>query len=202
MSLPQPQALYSADDYLAFERQADERYQLVDGEIFAMAGESLEHSTICVNLIVGLGSQLRGKPCRVLSPNLKIRTGPMSARSTKGMFSYADVTVVCGEPRFHDRHQDVLLNPNVIIEVLSPSTEAFDRGDKFRRYRTELDSLTDYLLVSSERPLVEHYFRTDGERWLYTPAAGPTAVLELPNIGCRLALADIYERIVFAEDCQ
>ncbi|TAN47316.1 MAG: Uma2 family endonuclease [Methylococcaceae bacterium] len=94
----------SADDYLACERLADERHQLVNGEIFAMAGESLVHSTICVNLIISLGSQLRGKPCRALSPNLKIRTGPLSARSTKGMFSYADVTVVCGEPRFHDRH--------------------------------------------------------------------------------------------------
>ncbi len=123
-----PLAKSTAADYLAFERGSAERHQFVDGEIFAMAGESLAHSTTNANLIISLGVQLRGKPCRVLSPNMKIRSGLAEAHSTKGLFSYADATVVCGEPRFHDTHQDVLLNPKLIVEVLSPSTEAFDRG--------------------------------------------------------------------------
>jgi Uma2 family endonuclease len=138
----------TAEEYLALERQSDERHQCVDGHIHAMAGESLEHSTIRFNLAVILGNQLRGKNCRGLSPNMKIRSGPSQKNNRSGMFSYADATVVCGDPRFHDEHRDVLLNPAVIIEVLSPSTEAFDRGDKFLRYRTHLETLSDYVTES------------------------------------------------------
>lgn len=193
-----PKALVNAADYLTFERGADERHQFVDGEIFAMAGESLAHSTINANLIVSLGSQLRGSPCRVLSPNMKIRSGPADARSTKGLFSYADVTVVCGEPRFHDEHLDVLVNPKLIAEVLSPSTERFDRGDKFLRYSLHLDSFTDYVLVSTAAPRVEHFAREAGNRWVYTSMAGIDGVLELPNLGCRLVLAELFDRVSLA----
>ena len=195
MSVPNP--LVTADNYLAFERQAEERHQFIDGQIFAMAGESLNHSTICMNIGGELRNQLKSKSCRTLSPNMKIRTGPMLGRSTKGMFSYADVTVVCGEPQFHDRFQDVLLNPTLIVEVLSPSTEAFDRGDKFYRYRTQLDSLTDFLFVATSYPMVEHYARGEAGQWLYTPVTEWDGVLELPNLGCRLALSEIYDRVVF-----
>lgn len=192
-----PKTLASAADYLAFERGAAERHQFVDGEIFAMAGESLVHSTITANLIMSLGGQLRGKPCRVLSPNMKLRSGPAESRSTKGLFSYADVTVVCGEPRFHDEHRDVLLNPKLIIEVLSPSTELFDRGEKFLRYRTWLDSFTDYLLVSSVAPRVEQFVRDAPNRWVYTTIEGLDNGVELSSIGCRLDLAEIYDRVSF-----
>jgi Uma2 family endonuclease len=192
-----PKALASAADYLAFERGAVERHQFVDGEIFAMAGESLAHSTITANLIMSLGGQLRGKPCRALSPNMKIRSGPAESRSTKGLFSYADVTVVCGEPRFHDEHRDVLLNPKLIVEVLSPSTELFDRGDKFLRYRTWLDSFTDYLLVSTAAPRVEQFVRDAPNRWVYTTIEGLDNGVELPGIGCRLDLAEIFDRVTF-----
>lgn len=190
--------LVSATDYLAFERNADERHQFIDGEIFAMAGEGLAHSTVNANLIAILGGQLRGMPCRVLSPNMKIRSGPALARSGRGMFSYADASVVCGEPRFHDEHQDVLLNPRLIAEVLSPSTELFDRGDKFFRYGVHLDSLTDYLLVSTSSPRIEHYARLATARsWTYTAVEGMEESLELPNLGCRLALAEVYDRVAF-----
>lgn len=189
--------LASAADYLAFERNADERHQFIDGEIFAMAGESLVHSTVNANLIAVLGGQLRGTPCRVLSPNMKIRSGPVLARSSKGMFSYADASVVCGEPHFHDEHKDVLLNPRLIAEVLSPSTELFDRGDKFFRYGLHLDSLTDYLLISTTAPRIEHYARQAERSWTYTAVEGMDESLELPNLGCRLALAEVYDRVPF-----
>jgi len=191
------QAKLTAADYLAFERGSAERHQFVDGEIFAMAGESLAHSTVCANLIMSLGTQLRGKPCRVLSPNMKIRSGPAESHGTKGLFSYADATVVCAEPRFHDAHQDVLLNPKLIVEVLSPSTEAFDRGGKFARYAAYLDSFTDYLLVSTAAPRLEHFAREAANRWVYTTVEGLEGVLILPSVECRLALAEVFERVVF-----
>jgi Uma2 family endonuclease len=110
----------------------------LDGLIFAMAGESLPHGIISVNLVVALGSQLKGKPCQALTKDTKVRSGPtpMSPRSTSGVFSYPDIVVVCEEPEFHDAHMDIILNPTVIVEVLSSSTEAFDRVEKFSRYKT------------------------------------------------------------------
>jgi Uma2 family endonuclease len=190
----------TAEEYLALERQSDERHQCVDGHIYAMAGESLEHSTICFNLAVILGNQLRGKNCRGLSPNMKIRSGPSQKNNRSGMFSYADATVVCGDPRFHDEHRDVLLNPAVIIEVLSPSTEAFDRGDKFLRYRTHLETLSDYVLVSSDKPLIEHFQRQPTGQWIYTSIEGLAESLDLASIDCRLPLAEVFERIDFAPE--
>jgi len=188
---------HTAEDYLGLERQSDQRHQFIDGQIYAMAGESLAHSTICCNLLSLLVSQLRGTPCRGLSPNMKIRSGPAQKHSRKGLFSYADASVVCGEPRFHDEHRDVLLNPTLIVEVLSPSTEAFDRGEKFHRYSAHLDSLRDYLLVSSESAVIDHLRRNAAGEWLFTSVAGLNAMLIIESIGCRLPLAEVYERVEF-----
>jgi Uma2 family endonuclease len=203
MGLPQlkTSSLYTVEEYLEFERAAEERHEFIDGQIYQMAGESLAHSVINVNLIITLGLQLRGKPCQALSPNMKIRSGPFfkEQKTTKGLFSYADVTVVCGQPQFHDRHQDVLLNPTVVIEVLSTSTENFDRGEKFLRYRTHLESLLHYVLVWQEFPLVEMYTRQPGGGWLLTEARGLEGALDLPAIDCRLALAEVYDRVAFPE---
>src|SRR5260370_26307953 len=148
MALPEQRLSYTVEQYLELERKAEERHEFLDGQIYEMSGESLAHSQIGANFSGELHAQLRGKPCQVLSPNMKVRSGPYikGQRNTKGLFSYADLTVVCGQPLFHDEHQDVLLNPTVIIEVLSPSTESFDRGDKFRRYGYWIASLTDYIL--------------------------------------------------------
>ena len=131
---------------------------------------------------------------------MKIQSGAMRQGQHSGMFSYADASVVCGEPRFNDQHRDVLLNPTVIFEVLSPSTEAFDRGDKFLRYRTYLETLSDYLLLSADKPLVERFQRQDGGLWLYAGIEGLQANLELPSIGCRLPLAEIYDRVEWLEE--
>jgi len=115
----------------------------------------------------------------------------------QGLFSYPDLVVVCGAMQFHDQLRDVLLNPTLIIEVLSPSTEAFDRGEKFRRYRTWLPTLQDYLLVAQDKPLIDHYHRVEENRWELVSVEGLEASLHLASIHCTLRLADVYDRIIF-----
>ncbi len=153
MAFPQEKLLYTIEQYLEMERAAEERHEFVDGHLYTMSGESLAHSQICINLAGEFRTALKGKPCQALSPNMKVRSGPYikEQRTTKGLFSYADLTVVCGKPEFHDQHQDVLLNPIVIFEVLSDSTEDFDRGLKFLRYRAQIASLQEYVLVWQAR---------------------------------------------------
>lgn len=199
MSAVKPLHRCTVEEYLALERAAEERSQYIDGEIYTMAGESLAHSTISANLIGVLHQHLRGQPCRVLTPNMKIRSGPVPAgrMSAQGMYSYPDASVVCGQPLFHDEHRDVLLNPTVLFEVLSPATESFDRGEKFRRYRTHLETLTDYVLIAQDRPVVDWFHRQDGGGWLLRGVEGLDAVLELPEIGCMLSLAELYDRVEF-----
>ena len=154
MSLPRSHIRYSAEEYLVLERESEERHEYLDGEIYAMAGESAEHGAICTNLSGQLYNQLRGKDCQVFSKDMKVRSGPSprSGHRPKGLYSYPDLSIVCGELKFHDEHRDVLLNPTVIIEVLSPTTEAFDRGEKWARYQIWLPELSDYLPVSQSKP--------------------------------------------------
>ncbi len=197
MGLPQTTPLLSFDDYLAYEREAETRHEYFDGLIYVMAGESLEHSTISANLIGILHGQLKSKPCRALSPNMKVLSGQYFPGQTQGLFSYPDVTVVCGEPKFHDGRRDVLTNPTVIVEVLSPGTESFDRGEKFQRYRNHLDSLQDFVLVSSLYPSVELFQRQPGGFWLYSAVAEMDASLVLPSIACQLPLVELYDRVGF-----
>jgi Uma2 family endonuclease len=199
MSLPQTQLRYTVEEYLALERASEERHEYLDGEIYAMAGESPDHGTICMNIGGQLYAQLRDTPCRVFTKDTKVRSGPAPKpfQSPKGLYSYPDVLVVCGEMKFHDEHRDVLLNPTVIIEVLSPTTEAFDRGEKWARYQTWLPSLTEYLLVSQSKPLIEHYRRQPDGGWLYSSVNGLEESVPLASIGCTLRLADVYDRIVF-----
>ena len=184
---------YTVQEYLAMERESDERHEYLDGHIYAMAGESLQHSQICVNLIGEIRSQLKARDCQVLSPNMKVRSG------NSGLFSYPDLTVVCGKPLFLDGKKDVLLNPTVIVEVLSPSTEAFDRGEKFIRYQSFLDSLMEYLLVSQHRPLIMRFARQDKGQWLSSFAEGLSSKLAIDAIDCQLDLSEIYSRVTFPE---
>jgi Uma2 family endonuclease len=202
MSLPQTIARYTVEEYLALERQSEERHEYIDGQIYAMAGESNEHADISVNLVVELGSQLKGTPCRVWTKDSKVLSGPAfrSYKSIKGLFSYPDIVVVCGEPRFLDDHRDVLLNPTVIIEVLSPSTESFDRGEKFRRYRTHLASLTDYVQVSQALPLIEHFRRQSNDEWVLSTVSEMTGSLHLGSINCTLRMSEVYDRVSFPEE--
>jgi Uma2 family endonuclease len=198
MSLPQTVESYTVDEYLALERRADERSEYLDGQVFLMAGESPEHGVICTNISGQLYAQLRGGPCQVFSKDMKVRSGPApKPRSrTKGLYSYPDLLVVCGEPKFHDKHRDVLLNPVVIVEVLSPATEAFDRGEKWARYQTWLAELTDYLLVAQATPRVEHFQRATANGWHYAMFERLTDSVALASINCTLRLADVYDRVV------
>jgi Uma2 family endonuclease len=200
MSLPKSESLYTEEEYLALERKSEERHEYLDGQIYLMAGESPEHGTICTNLLGQLYIQLRGKPCRAYSKDTKVRSGPApkSRYRTKGMYSYPDLLVVCGELVFHDDFRDVLLNPKVIIEVLSPSTEAFDRGEKFIRYRTHLESLTDYIVVAQDYPLIEHFALQPNGIWgIPAMAKDLSQSIEIPSIDCVLRLSEVYERVEF-----
>jgi Uma2 family endonuclease len=198
MAARQSQPLYSIDEYLAIERASEDRHEYLDGTIFAMAGESGEHADISANLVVAVGSQLRNTDCRARTKDTKVRSGPAprGLRPMKGLFSYPDLVVICGELMYHDEHRDVILNPKVIIEVLSESTEAFDRGEKFQRYQVWNPSLKDYLLVSQTRPLIEHYTR-QASGWSYQFFAGLQQSVVIESIRCELRLADIYERVAF-----
>jgi Uma2 family endonuclease len=196
MSLPQAEILTTPEEYLAFEREAFERHEWLDGFIYAMAGESPEHSLITANLPISLGPQLRGKPCAVYSPNMKVYSRLPTDVGLKGLFSYPDCLIVCGKPVFHDEHRDVLINPRLIVEVLSPTTEAYDHGKKFLRYQQNL-SLTDYVLVAQAYPSIEHYLRQTNGTWLYSVTTELTATVELASIECRLPLAEVYDRIEF-----
>ncbi|HSF23676.1 MAG TPA: Uma2 family endonuclease [Blastocatellia bacterium] len=199
MSLPDSPPRYTVAEYLALERSSEERYEFLDGQVYLMAGESAGHGTICTNISGQLYNQLRGKPCQVFSKDMKVRSGPepKSRYEIKGLYSYADLVVVCGEPQFHDEYRDVLLNPTVIIEVLSPSTEAFDRGEKWLRYQTWLASLTHYVLVTQARPQLEHYLRQPTGEWLYSLVKEIESSLHLSAVDCTLRLAEVYDRIVF-----
>ena len=201
MNMPQRTTRFTVDEYLALERASEERHIYVDGEIFDMAGESGEHGDVSFNIVGTLFGQLKDTPCRGRTKDTKVRSGigPMSGRSTKGMFSYPDVLVICGEPEYHDTWKDVVLNPTAIFEVLSPGTEVFDRGEKFQRYQAWNPTLRDYFLVSQNTPRVEHYTRQGDGQWSYCTQIGLDATIEIPSIKCTLKLSDIYDRVVFAK---
>jgi Uma2 family endonuclease len=154
---------------------------------------------ICVNLTRIVSTQLVGKPCQAFSKDMKVRSGPVPrpGQPSKGLFSYPDLLVACGEPRFHDAHRDVLLNPRVIIEVLSPATEGFDRGEKWARYQMWLPDLSDYLLISQSKPQIEHFHRREGTDWLYNSINGLDESVALVSVDSLLRHDEVYDRIVF-----
>lgn len=191
MGLAKSENSYTPEEYLELERNSARRHEFIDGEIFGMAGESLPHSQICINLAGETREKLKGKDCQALSPNMKVRA------ESKGMFAYPDLTIVCGDPIFHDRQRDVLLNPKVIFEVLSPSTERFDQTKKFFRYRRELNDLTDYILIYQDTPFIEHHEKQPDGRWIHNAADGLDDVLRIDSIDIELSLREIYDRVDF-----
>lgn len=186
----QPKPYLSPQDYLAIERQAEGRSEYLDGEILAMTGGSRRHNLIVTNLVRELSLQLKNRPAEVYPSDLRVRI------PATGLYTYPDLVVVQGEPHFEDAQADTLLNPSLIVEVLSPSTEMYDRGKKFEHYRT-LDSLQEYLLVAQDEPRVELFTRQPGLRWLFTAIAGFERTLVLPSIQCEVALAEIYDKVAF-----
>ncbi|MFL6284774.1 MAG: Uma2 family endonuclease [Pyrinomonadaceae bacterium] len=178
------------DEYLAAERLSDYRSEYLDGGVYPMTGGSINHNQITINLILELGAQLRARPCRVLGVDLKVRL-PDSRK-----FFYPDVVAICDELQIHDDRKDIILNPDLVIEVLSPSTEAFDRGAKFRAYQT-IESLKEYVLVSQNEPLIEQYVRNGEGKWTYAAAEGLDSTLTLPSIECTLNLSAVYDKVDF-----
>ena len=188
----QPEPYLTAEDYLALERQAEVKSEYLDGEMVAMAGASREHNLIVGNLVREIGLQLKGRPCEVYPSDMRLQI------PATGLYTYPDVTVVCGEPRFEDDESDVLVNPTLIVEVLPSSTESYDRGKKFEHYRT-LDSLAGYVLVAQDEPRIEQFVRQPDDRWLFAASAGLEAVVSLPSIQCEIALAEVFDKVKFAQ---
>ena len=188
-----PKHYLTPEEYLAVEREAQTKSEYYRGEAFAMAGASFAHTTISFNLLVSLAPQLKRGSCTARSSDLRV-----NVRATS-FYAYPDIVVVCGQPQFEDRLRDTLLNPTAIFEILSRSTEGYDRGEKFAQYRM-FESLTDYILVSQYRPLVEHFTRQPDESWLLKSYSGMDAILLVPSIGCELTLAEIYDKVEWPED--
>ncbi len=190
VALPQESTRMTEAEYLAFERASETKHEYIDGQVYEMAGASPAHIVICSYTGFSLMFQLQEQPCTVYTSDMKIKANRD--------YVYADVSVVCGEPQYKDK--DILLNPIVVIEVISPTTEQYDRGRKFQQYR-ELESLQEYLLIAQDNPRIERYLRQADGTWLLADAEGLDASLELPSIGCTLKLADVYQKVTFeAED--
>jgi Uma2 family endonuclease len=177
----------SVAEYLARERRAATKSEYLDGEVFAMSGASRKHNLVTGDAFAVLLAQTRNRGCEVYTGEMRVRV-PAS-----DLFTYPDVVVACGEPEFDDAELDTLLNPKLILEVLSRSTADYDRGTKFAHYRT-IPSLAEYVLLEQEQVHAEHFARQADGRWLLAETDDTAAVLDLPSIGCRLALAEVYRR--------
>jgi len=184
----QPTTYLTPAQYLTIERKAEHKSEYIDGEMVAMTGASRNHNLIAFNLTREISSQLRGRPCEGYASDMRVRVP-----STR-LYTYPDVVVVCGDPQFEDEYVDTLLNPTVIIEVLSQSTELYDRGRKFGFYRS-IESLAEYLLVAQEEYKVEQYVKQADGRWLLTDYRSLEDMIELPSIQCNLAMREIYDKV-------
>jgi Uma2 family endonuclease len=185
----QPTPPLTPEEYLAIERAAEYKSEYYQGQMYAMAGTSLRHALIVGNLSREFGNALRNGPCSVVTTDLRVLV------SAAGLYTYPDVVVVCGEPKLTDSWMDTLTNPIVLIEVLSPSTEAHDRGFKSAQYR-KLESLQEYAFVWQEEPHVEIY-RRGGGVWQLFEATGLEAVCGFESVKCTLALSEVYAKIAF-----
>jgi len=187
-----PLTKVTAEEYLALDRAAEFRSEFIDGEIIAMSGGSARHSKLQVNLTLELETALRGTPCQTFSADLRVRVSPR-------MYTYPDLTVVCGKLLLADDKQDILVNPKVIFEVLSPSTEYYDRGLKFRRYR-EIASLTDYILVDQDQTQIEQFTRGNAHTWTLRDYQDASETLLIESIGVSIPIARLYEQIEFRSE--
>jgi Uma2 family endonuclease len=179
-------------EYLAVERKAAFKSEFYSGEMFAMAGASEEHCLVKDNVAREAGYQLKTGPCRVVTSHLRVKVNPT------GLYTYPDIVIYCEQPRFEDDVFDTLLNPRVIVEVLSESTEKYDRGTKFRHYR-QIPSLGEYLLVAQDQPLAERHVRQPDGSWLMTEFAGMDAVLEFETVAARVPFTEVYRGVEFPE---
>jgi Uma2 family endonuclease len=188
-SLAQPN--YTPAEYLALERRDPSRSEYLNGQILAQAGASRRHNLIAGNLFSELRLQLKGRPCEIYISDMRVKVSPT------GLYTYPDVVALCAPSHFEDDHEDTLLNPAIIVEVLSPSTEAYDRGEKFVHYR-RLESLQAYLLIAQDKMRIEQYVR-QGDQWVLSEYSDPAASVHLEAIACDLVLQDIYLTLDFSD---
>ena len=183
-----PKSQFTPEEYLAIDRQSEHKNEYFDGEIFAMTGASRKHNLISINVATSLNSQLADRDCEVYASDMRVKVSPT------GLCTYPDVVVVCGEPQFEDKEIDTLLNPTAILEVLSKTTEGYDRGDKFEHYRS-IESLSEVMLIAQDKHHVEHYKRQEGSQWILTETNSLQDRIKLTSINCELALSDVYKKV-------
>lgn len=184
----QPKSVYSVEEYLDIERAGPHKHEFYRGEIFALAGSSEAHNLILTNILTSLNTQLRQRPCKVYPSDMRLKI------PKTGLYTYPDVSIVCDTPHFDDSKQDTLLNPIIVIEILSPSTERYDRGKKFQNYRT-VTTLEEYLLISQDDYHIERYINQNNGNWLLTSYEGKNTTLRLKAIDCTLLLDDVYNKV-------
>jgi len=184
----QSKTLLTEEQYLEIERAAETKSEFLEGEMFAMAVTGAAHDRLVWNLIAQLGPQLDSGPCRGFPSDMRVRV------AASGLYTCPDIVVVCGEPKFLDGRRDTLLNPSLIVEVLSPSTEAYDRGRKFEQYAS-IPSLNEYLLVASDRIHLDLYARQATGQWLLTSTSGQDGALDIASVGCRLTAESLYRDV-------
>jgi Uma2 family endonuclease len=181
---------YTPEEYLAIDRLAEFKSEYIDGEIVAMTGGSRPHNIIVWNLSRFLGNCFEGRACESYSNDMRVKIKP----STR--YVYPDLVAVCGEPGFEDAEIDILLNPSLVVEVLSRTTQSYDRGDKSAHYR-KIESLIEYLLIAQDRVSIEQY-RRQGDVWTLTEITDPATTLVLESVGCEIPVREIYARLDFA----
>lgn len=180
--------LISPQEYLELERKSETKHEYLEGRMIEMAGASEEHNMIVSNVIITLGSQLRGRSGRAYPSDMRVRI------PATGLYTYPDVSVVSDKPLLDDHERDILLNPAILIEVLSDSTENYDRGKKFQHYHT-IESLSEYVLIAQDSHHIEHYIRQSNGQWLLLEATKLGETIHLPTIECDLPLADVYDKV-------
>jgi Uma2 family endonuclease len=192
MALAKPR--WTEAQYLAFERASEEKHEFIDGEVVAMSGASENHNLIVASTIGNLLTQVRKKMCKIFPSDMRVRVVP------RKLYAYPDISIVCGNILLaNDENRDTLLNPTVIVEVLSPSTEAYDRGKKFIHYRT-LESLQEYILIAQDHVHIERFVRQPTNEWLLSEIYHIDSNLELAAIGCQLSAASVYEQVTFEDN--
>jgi Uma2 family endonuclease len=185
-----PRSLLTPQEYLERERRAETRSEFYRGEVFAMSGATWEHTLIKDNFSREAGLRLKGGPCKVVTSDLRVKV------DASGLYTYPDIVIVCQEPQFEDNVFDTLINPRAIVEVLSESTEKYDRGSKFENYRL-VPSLQEYVLVAQDRLLVERFVRQDDNTWVLTVFDKPGTSFSFGTIDAEIPLGEIYRGVTF-----
>ncbi len=188
-------ARITPEEYLQFERQSETKHEYFDGEIFAMAGASRRHCKISANLMRAIGNKLHLTNCNVYANDFRVKI------KETGLYTYPDVIITCGKEILEDQVKDTLLNPLIIIEILSPSTERYDRGKKFLHYR-QIESLQNYVLISQEEPRIELFERQATGQWLLSEKNGLENSIEIPAIDYMLSLMEVYDKVDFNDDLE